>query len=158
LSPKPSSRSLAFRDSPATLGLEMSEKPSNGAASILSRSAAMMANNAHKPRRPRVRGVETAHHERLSEENKRLSSKKPIMISGFPPILERFLMVSIRWTLFRIFPFSSASIRVHPRPNDFSQDPREWLCFEKCRPTRCLEAPPPEPRLGITVNYSKESQ
>ncbi len=94
-----------------------------------------------------MRDVETAHRERLFDRNKRLSSKKPLIMSGFPALAPKigfvsyptFLMFSIRWDFFHIFPFSSASIHVHLRPND-SQASRNWLCFEKCRPTRCLEA------------------
>src|SRR5258708_608496 len=122
-------RALARRNSPATLGLEMSEKPTGGPASRFRRAAVMTANDSREACVPRVRGVETAHRERLFDGNKRLSSRKPLMTSGFltpqpkigfvshpTPILERFLMFSIRWALFRIFPFSSASIHVHLRP------------------------------------------
>jgi hypothetical protein len=147
----------------------MSENPTNDPASRFPRSAAITANDSHESCVPRMSGVETAHHEWIFDRNKRFNIQEPLIMSGFPArppkvgfvshptrILEHFLMFSMRWALFGIF--SSASIRVHPRPNDFSQDPREWLCLEKCRPTRCLEAPPTGPEFGITVNYSKESE
>ena len=134
---------LAWRNSPATLGLEMSEKPISGLASKFPRSAAMTANDSHESDVPRIRGIETAHDERVLGKNKRLNTQKPIIMSGFParrpkigfvshptPILERFLMFSIRGTLFRVFPFSSASIRA-----------REWLCFEKCLFAGYLDPP-----------------
>jgi hypothetical protein len=149
---KPSSASLDRRNSPATLGLAMSENPINGPASEFSRSGAMTAIDSHESHVPRMRGRETPHHERLFERNKQLSSKRPLIMSGFPArppkigfashpihILECFPIFSIRWALFRIFPFSSASIRVNPRPHDFSQVCREWLCFEECPPAGCLD-------------------
>ena len=148
----PSPAGLAICNSPATLGPEMSEHPINGPASEFSRSGAMTAIDSHESHVPRMRGRETPHHERLFDRNKQLSSKSQLIMSGFPArppkigfashpihILECFPIFSIRWALFRIFPFSSASIRVNLRPNDFSQVCREWLCFEECPPAGCLD-------------------
>jgi hypothetical protein len=146
LSPNPSPASLDRRNSPATLGLEMSEKPTNGPGSPFSRSAAMTANNSHGSCASRA----CAASKQLITSgcfvrNKQLNTQGPLIMSGFnvrrpkigfvshpTHILERFLMFSIRWALFRIFPLS-ASIRVNLRPNDFSQESHEWLCLEKCR-------------------------
>jgi hypothetical protein len=165
---KPSLASLDWRDSPATLGLEMSEKPSNDATSIVSRSATMTANYSPEGSILSMRARETAHRGQLFNINKRLSSKEPLSMSGLPllskigfglhptPILERFLIFSIRWASFRIF--TSAFIHVNLRPPDFCQDSREWLWFEKWRPERCIYPPPNGPELGVTVNCSKEAQ
>jgi hypothetical protein len=110
---------LARRDSPATLGLEMSEKPTNGLASQFWYSDT----DSHDLSTPRMRGVATAHHERFSYSTTR----------KWVRILAISAMFSIRWASFRNFPFLSAFISVHPRPNDFSQDSPEWLRHAKCR-------------------------
>jgi hypothetical protein len=125
--------SLAWRNSPATLGLEMSEKPTSGQASPFPRSAAMTASDYHEPLGRSCAASKPLIMSGVIDRNKRLSAKKPLIMSGFPtsttPKWVRFAfdriskplaMFSIRWALFRIFPFSPASIR-------------EWLCLEKCR-------------------------
>jgi hypothetical protein len=147
----------------------MTEEPANRTASVFSHSGAMTANNSHASWIPRMRDVETVHHKLIFDINKRLSTPKTLVMSGFPArrpkigfalhptrILERFSMFSMRWALFGIF--SSASIRVNLRQNDFSQASRNWLCLEKCRPAPRLEPPTLPGGLGITVNYSKESE
>jgi hypothetical protein len=102
----------------------MSETQSNSAPKF-SRSVHKDANDAHQSCALRTRSPETAHHERLfyrDKRNKRLSWQKPFIMSSFPArrpkigfvshptrILDRFLMFSIRWALFRTFLFHARS-------------------------------------------------
>jgi hypothetical protein len=118
VSSKQSLASLAWPNSAATLGLEMSEEPTNVKVSIFSCSAAMTANDSREHRGTRLRAGTTANHERLFGGNKRPNNQKTVnherlsrwttqnwIRFALNRISNLFVMFSIRWALFCIFLF-----------------------------------------------------
>jgi hypothetical protein len=103
----------------------MSEKPANGQASLFSLSAAMTANDSCEFSSLRMRGIETAHHERLFDRNKRVSNKKAAHHERSYCSAPKIGSISAHRSSFRIF----LPVRICP---DLDSTRNHHHCAELC--------------------------